>query len=144
MLYVSMQSQIAQNANSISISEYRGSAPRPQRKTLEEAEMLPLRFFLLGRNLSIPKMPLMLKTLENRGFCLCPPLQRCPQRQPDFEVEVGRGRTFGVHLCGQRQGPLRRGKWKIVLPLRGNWFCTGTPTPPWTAFTAAFSFFTNP
>ena len=24
-------------------------APRPQRKTLEEAEMLPLRFFLLGK-----------------------------------------------------------------------------------------------
>lgn len=61
----------------------------------------------------------MLKTLENKGFCPCLPLQRCPQRQPHFEGEVGRGGTFWVYFWGQRWSPeMENGfalAWKLGL-----------------------------
>ena len=87
-------------------------------KNLRRSRDASSEVFSFGQNLSIPKMPLMLKTLENRGFYLCSPLQRCPQRQPDSEGEVCRGGTLGGAPLRAKVGTSAKGQME-------GWFCPG-------------------
>ena len=79
--------QTVQKAKTIAIRAHSASH-RSHEKTLEEAEMLPLRFFLSGMTPSIPKMLFLLKNPEKRTFA-CVSLCKAFPEAPRFSGNWG-------------------------------------------------------